>query len=86
MEAILAAVVGLGVVAISPFTPGLRSVAKAVVSGTMAVAGATATAAAVAGEQWKDLVAEAKADRAAAKDAAELAAEAETFTIPAPKA
>lgn len=83
MEAILAAVVGLGVVAVSPFVPGLRPVAKKVIEGGMAVASATVTAAAVATEQWKDLVAEAQAERDAAAEARALASEAESITIPA---
>ncbi len=78
----LAAVVGLGVVAVSPFVPGLRPIAKTVIAGGMAVASTAATAVAVAGEQWKDLVAEAQAERSAAAEA--KAEEIETITIPKP--
>ncbi|HNS02918.1 MAG TPA: DUF4332 domain-containing protein [Anaerolineae bacterium] len=66
MEAI-AALLGLGVAAAAPFVPGLRSVAKAVVKGGMAVADATATVAAVVAEEVGDLAAHLRADEAAAE-------------------
>ena len=70
MEQAFAVVLGLGAVAVSPFVPGLRPVARKV----------------VAGEHWKDLVAEARAEREAAAAARETAAEldAETITISKP--
>lgn len=79
---VLAILVGLGVVAVSPFVPGLRPAAKSVVAGGIAVAASVATAAAVAGEQWKDLVAEAQAERDAVAEA--KANVVETITIPKP--
>ena len=60
---VVAIAVGLGLVAVSPFVPGLRPVAKSLVAGGLAVATATKSAATVAGEQWGDLVAEARAER-----------------------
>ena len=84
MEGILAAVLGLGFVAVSPFVPGLRPYAKKLVIGSLAAASAAATAAAVTGEHWKDLVAEARAERDAAEQAKAIAAEPETTTIHKP--
>jgi len=86
MEGILAAVLGLGFVAVSPFVPGLRPYAKKLVIGILAAASAAATAAAVTGEHWKDLVAEARAERDAAEEANASAAEPEMIKIAAPKA
>ncbi|MCW5853681.1 MAG: hypothetical protein KIT87_26680 [Anaerolineae bacterium] len=83
MEAIAAAVVGLGIVAVSPFVPGLRQVAKKTVVVGMAAASSTAALAATAGEQWKDLVNEAKAEREADQTAKVAATEPETITITA---
>jgi hypothetical protein len=62
---ILAFVIGAGaaLVAGSPMNPGLRPVAKALVAGALVVSDLAKTAAATAGEQWQDLVAEVKADR-----------------------
>ncbi len=79
---VLAIILGLGAVAVSPFVPGLRPVAKTVVAGGIAVGATLATAVAVAGEQWKDLVAEAQAERAAVAEA--KANVTETITIPQP--
>ncbi len=62
MEA-LAVVVGLGLVAVSPFVPGLRPVAKKLVVGGLVVAAVTKNAITATGEQWMDLVAEARAER-----------------------
>jgi len=84
MEGILAAVVGLGVVAVSPFVPGLRPVAKKTIVVGMAAAASTAALAATAGEQWKDLVTEAKAEREADQAKKVAASEPETITIAAP--
>ena len=77
---VIAIVVGLGVIAVSPFVPGLRPAAKSVIAGGLAVAASTASAAAIAGEQWKDLVAEAQAERSAVAEA--KASVVETITIP----
>lgn len=63
MEGVLIGVLGLGILAVSPFVPGLRQVARKLVSVSLAVASTTTAAAAVTGEQWKDLIAEAQADR-----------------------
>jgi hypothetical protein len=81
----LAFVVGAGVaiVAASPVIPGLRPVAKALVVGGLAVADIAKTAAANAGEQWQDLVAEAKAERDA--EAAARAGVVETITVEMPE-
>ena len=86
MEEAFAVVLGLGAVAVSPFVPGLRPLARKAVAGGLAAADAVAGAAAVAGEHWTDLVAEARAERAAAAAARETAAErdAETITIATP--
>jgi hypothetical protein len=80
---VVAIAVGLGLVAVSPFVPGLRPVAKSLVAGGLAVAAATKSAATVAGEQWGDLVAEARAEREAEEKA--KSAVAETITIPMPE-
>lgn len=83
MEGIFAAVIGLGIVAVSPFVPGLRPVAKKAVVVGMAAASSTAALAATAGEQWKDLVTEAQAERDAALEKKVAATEPETITISA---
>ena len=82
---ILAFVIGAGaaLVAGSPMNPGLRPVAKALVAGALVVSDLAKTAAATAGEQWQDLVAEVKADRedqsrVDVSDAASTAADAAT--------
>lgn len=62
MEA-LAVVIGLGLVVVSPFVPGLRPVAKKLVVGGLAVATVTKSAITATGEQWMDLVTEARAER-----------------------
>lgn len=77
---VLAALLGVGVVAVSPLVPALRPVAKKVVVGGLAVSDAVKTNAAVAGEHWMDIVAEAKAERAAEAEA--RANVVETITIP----
>lgn len=79
MESILAAIVGVGIVAVSPFVPGLRPVAKKTIVLGMAAAASTAALAATASEQWKDLVTEAQAERDA--DQAKKAADSEPETI-----
>jgi hypothetical protein len=75
--------IGVGLVAVSPFVPGLRPVAKALVAGSLAVAASTKTAVSTVGEQWADVVAEAKAERSVEEEA--KAAVAETITIPMPE-
>lgn len=77
---VIAALLGLGVVAVSPLVPALRPVAKTVVAGGLVVTDAVRTNAAIAGEHWMDLVAEAKAERAAEAEA--RATVVETITIP----
>jgi hypothetical protein len=79
---VLAIILGLGAVAVSPFVPGLRPAAKTVVAGGIALGATVATAVAVAGEQWKDLVAEAQAEHAAVEEA--KANITETIIIPQP--
>ena len=79
----LAIAIGVGLVAVSPFVPGLRPVAKALVAGSLAVAASTKTAVSTVGEQWADVVAEAKAERSVEEEA--KAAVAETITIPMPE-
>ena len=61
----LALLAGIGVVAAAPLVPGLRPTAKKVVAGGLVFAEKAREVAAVASEQWMDLVAEAKAERAA---------------------
>ena len=80
---VLAIAIGFGLVAVSPFVPGLRPVAKALVAGSLAVAASTKTAVSTVGEQWADVVAEAKAERSVEEEA--KAAVAETITIPMPE-
>lgn len=79
---VLAIVLGVGAVAVSPFVPGLRPAAKTIVAGGLAVGATLASAVAVAGEQWRDLVAEAQAERDAVAEA--KANITETITIPKP--
>ena len=74
---------GVAVIAASPVIPGLRPAAKALIVGGLAVADMAKTAAANAGEQWQDLLAEAKAERDA--EAAARAGVPETVTIPMPE-
>lgn len=78
----LAVLAGVVVVAASPLVPGLRPTAKKFVAGGVAVVDKTKTVAAVAGEQWMDLVAEAKAERAAEAEARAAAVETIEITIP----
>ena len=78
----LAVLAGAAVVAAAPLGPGLRPVAKKVVAGGVAVVEATRTAVAVAGENWMDLVAEAKAERAAEAEARAAAVETIEITLP----
>ena len=86
MEHLLAIVLGfgLGVIALSPFVPGLRPIARRIVVGGLAAASTVATAVAAAGDHWKELIAEAQAERDAAAEAKANAAEAETITISLP--
>lgn len=81
MEGILAVVLGVGVVAVSPFVPGLRPAAKKAVVIGLGAASAAGAVAATANESWKDLVAEAQAERDAELEKKE-SAEPETITIP----
>ena len=78
----LAVLAGVAIVAASPLVPGLRPTAKKVVAGGLAVVGKTKTVAAIAGEQWMDLVAEAKAERVAEAEARANAVETIEITIP----
>jgi hypothetical protein len=80
---IFALVLGACVVAASPLIPGLRPIAKGIVVGGIAVADMAKTAAAAAGEQWMDLMAEAQAERSA--EAQARAGTVETISIPLPK-
>ena len=86
MEEALAVTLGLGAIAVSPFIPGARPVARKAIAGGLAAADAVTRAAAVAGEHWKDLVAEARAEReaAAAARAARIDVDAETIVISKP--
>lgn len=54
---VIGAIVGAGLLAVSPLVPGLRPVAKAFVKGGLAVAGASVAVAAAATHQVSDLVA-----------------------------
>ena len=78
----LALLAGVAIVAASPLVPGLRPTAKKVVAGGLAVVDKTKTVAAIAGEQWMDLVAEAKAERVAEAEARANAVETIEITIP----
>jgi hypothetical protein len=80
---VVALLVGVGVVALSPVIPALRPAAKAAVAGGIAVADKTKEMVAVTGENWMDLVAEAQAERAAEAAARENVTE--TITIPLPE-
>ena len=82
MEEALAVVVGLGVVAASPFVPGLRPLAKKFIATGLVVGSSVTTAAAVAGEHWKDLLAEARAERDAANEHNTTEQPSELITIP----
>ena len=78
----LAVLAGVAIVAASPLVPGLRPTAKKVVAGGLAVVDKTKTVAAIAGEQWMDLVAEAKAERVAEAEARANAGETIEITVP----
>ncbi|MDH3674543.1 MAG: DUF5132 domain-containing protein [Anaerolineae bacterium] len=80
MEPILAAIVGAGVVAASPFVPALRPVAKTIVATGLTVTDKAKTAVAITGEHWLDIVAEAQVEREAEAEARANAVE--TITIP----
>ena len=79
---VLAALFGVGVVAVSPLVPALRPVAKSVIVGGLAVTDAVRTNAAIAGEHWMDLVAEAQAERAAEAEARSNVMETITIEMP----
>ena len=78
----LAVIAGVVIVAASPLVPGLRPAAKKIIAGGVAVVDVTKTAAATAGEQWMDLVAEAKAERTAEAEARAGAVETIEITLP----
>ncbi len=85
---IIAALIGAGIVAVSPLVPALRPVAKTVVKGGLALADAAKGAAVVAGQQWSEVVAQAEADRQAGHEAdvveeTEVVETAETAAEPA---
>ncbi len=73
---------GIGVVAAAPLVPGLRPTAKKVVAGGLVFAEKAREVAAVASEQWMDLVAEAKAERDAEAEARAEAVETIEIVIP----
>jgi len=81
LQDILIVVLVLGILAMLPFVPATRPMAKKVIMLGLTMLAATATAAAVASEQWKDVVAEAQAEHQTAAQAKMLAAEPETITI-----
>lgn len=88
MEGLLLGVLAVGIVAVSPFVPGLRTIARKALVASMAAGASTIKVAAVASEQWKDLVAEAQAERDAqeqATGASPAAIEAETIRVPLPQ-
>ncbi len=78
----LAVIAGAAIVAASPLVPQLRPTAKKVVAGGLAVFEATKTVAAVAGENWMDLLAEAKAERTAEAEARAAAVETIEINVP----
>lgn len=80
---VFAVLAGVAIVAVSPLFPALRPAAKKVVAGGLIVVDKTRTAAAIAGEQWMDLVAEAKAERAAEAEARANAVETIEINVPA---
>jgi predicted flap endonuclease-1-like 5' DNA nuclease len=81
---ILAALIGAGVVAVSPFVPRLRPVAKTAVKGVLAVSDAVVGTTAYVSHQMQELIAESKAEMAAEADTAVVAssAEAQAENIP----
>ncbi len=78
----LALLAGAAIVVASPLVPGLRPTAKKVVAGGLSVVEVTRQAVAVAGENWMDLVAEAKAEREAEAEARAAAVETIEITLP----
>lgn len=66
MEAILGAAVGVLVVAVAPQVPVLRDISKAVLKGGLAVADYSKEAFSTTGENWADLVAQAREEMSAA--------------------
>lgn len=81
MQDILIVVLVLGILAMLPFVPATRPIARKIIMVGLTILAATATAAAVASEQWKDVAAEAQAEHQAEAQAKQLAAEPETITI-----
>jgi len=78
----LALLAGAAIVVASPLVPGLRPTAKKVVAGGLSVVEVARQAVAVAGENWMDLVAEAKAEREAEAEARAAAVETIEITLP----
>ena len=73
---VLAALIGAGIVAASPFVPVLRPVAKAAVKGGLAVTEAAVGVASAVGHQVNEAVSKVKADAEAAETDAEVEADA----------
>ncbi len=65
MEELVAILIGGGIVALMPFVPALRPVVKTAVKGGLVVADKTKGATNKVGQQWRDVVNEAKAERQA---------------------
>jgi hypothetical protein len=86
MEVLLAIVLGfcLGIIAVSPYVPGLRPLLRKVIAGLFAVASLAAVAGAAAFARWREVIAEARTEREAEAEA-RTAAEAETITISLPE-
>ena len=83
MEGILAVVFGVGMVAVSPFVPGLRPLARESGGGRPGGRSCGGNGGCRTGDHWRELIAEAQAERDAATAKAN-AAEAELITIPLP--
>ncbi len=62
MEAILGVALGVVVVAVAPQVPVLRDISKAVLKGGLAVVDRSKEAFSTTGENWADLVAQARAE------------------------
>lgn len=81
MQDILVVILVLAILAMLPFVPATRPIAKKMIRLGLTVLAATATAASVASEQWKDVVAEAQVEHQTEAQAKMLASEPETITI-----
>jgi hypothetical protein len=66
MEAILGIALGVVIVVVAPKVPGLRGASKAVVKGGQAVVDRSKEVFSTTGENWADLVAQARQERGAA--------------------